>query len=155
MAEACPDCGGAYTPCGCTSTSSAAGIYRLDTGEVHTWSMTRTPKSLICPVCGHTDREPQAAGNPCPKCEALPGMGVLEHIDPDILKALGPFGVEEAEARGDGDLWLYNKQPIALPNASTFSVVVKFGEGGKTEMPPEEVLRVTLLNFYKTTVTIE
>ena len=132
-------CSHIYAPDDIRSTAMWGRLQVSDLGE----RLSAGRKDLICPVCGHTDRKPQKAGNPCPKCEALPGMGCLEHIDPDILSALEPFS--DASPSTLENIWMYNAQPVALPRTSNFSVKLKFGEA--KEFAPHTAIRVTLLGY--------
>jgi hypothetical protein len=172
----CSDCAidgvGQVYVCGKHPCQEAHAVYAHE--EKHDpWTRMTVPEpkiqNLLCPKCGHVEGPPAEAGDRCPVCQEAEIETRLEAIDPEVLKALLPFAPEPAPPNPEGSLWLYKKQPIALPSSSTFKVLLKFGDEKQTPVeqfvnglsdepekpkPPDTAIRVSLLGFYKNAVEI-
>lgn len=55
---------------------------------------------------------------------------------------------------GNGAIWMYRKHPVALPGNSTFSIVLRFGGNADAVANAVNIVRVTLLGYYKNVIEI-
>jgi hypothetical protein len=54
---------------------------------------------------------------------------------------------------GNGGIWMYRKNPVALPGNSTFAVEINFGT--RTGTLPQNIglaIRVVLIGYYKSVI---
>lgn len=59
-------------------------------------------------------------------------------------------------SNGAGSIWLYRKHPVALPGASTFSVLLRFGSraAAVSNVGTTIALRIVLMGYYKNVIEI-
>lgn len=55
---------------------------------------------------------------------------------------------------GNGSIWLYRKHPVALPGATTFSILLRYGSRAAATGTNSTAIRVALIGYYKNVIEI-
>jgi hypothetical protein len=59
-----------------------------------------------------------------------------------------------AMSNGNGSVWLYRKHPVALPAATTFGILLRYGSRAAVVGTNSQVIRVVLFGYYKNVIEI-
>jgi hypothetical protein len=59
-----------------------------------------------------------------------------------------------AMSNGAGSIWMYRKHPVALPGATTFSILLRYGSRAAVVGTNSQVIRVVLFGYYKNVIEI-
>jgi len=57
-------------------------------------------------------------------------------------------------SNGPGSIWMYRKHPVALPGATTFSILLRYGSRAAATGTNSSVIRVVLFGYYKNVIEI-
>ena len=55
---------------------------------------------------------------------------------------------------GNGNIWMYQKHPVALPGQTTFAIQLRVGNRAQNVANNSVSLRVVLLGYYKNVIEI-
>ena len=55
---------------------------------------------------------------------------------------------------GNGGIWMYRKHPVALPGATVFSILLRYGSRAAPVGTNSQVIRVVLFGYYKNVIEI-
>jgi len=55
---------------------------------------------------------------------------------------------------GNGSIWLYRKHPVALPGATTFAILLRYGSRAAAVGANSQVVRIVLFGYYKNVIEI-
>lgn len=110
---------------------AASGLANVVNNGILAWDFTQT-KVFICPL--------MLAGA---------GGGIFGAVADSAGNQVGSLN------NGNGGIWMYRKNPVALPGSSTFAVELNFGS--RTAALPANIglgIRVVLLGYYKSVIEI-
>jgi hypothetical protein len=113
------------------ASAAASGLANVVNNGILAWDFTQT-KVFICPL--------MLAGA---------GGGIFGAVADSAGNQVGSLN------NGNGGIWMYRKNPVALPGSSTFSVELTFGS--RAAALPANVglaVRVVLLGYYKSVIEI-
>lgn len=113
------------------ASAAASGLANVVNNGILAWDFTQT-KVFICPL--------MLAGA---------GGGIFGAVADSAGNQVGSLN------NGNGGIWMYRKNPVALPGSSTFAVELNFGS--RTAVLPQNIglaVRVVLLGYYKSVIEI-